>query len=103
MSREYLTREEAIGLLEELSAIPEEAARLLIADKEEARRIVNGIQKRVKWQQNKGERRLFKVLAGFMGGGLLGGALGGLLWLAIGGVLAAGLMLFLDKYESRKL
>ena len=47
------SREEAIKALERLSATPEEAARLLVADKDEQERIWKGIQERVKRQQKK--------------------------------------------------
>ena len=50
---ELITREEALTMLERLSATPDEAARLLVADQDEARRIVKGIQERCKRQQKK--------------------------------------------------
>jgi len=48
-----ITREDAIGMLERLSATPDEAARLLFADEQERRAIWKGIQERVKRQQRK--------------------------------------------------
>jgi len=50
-----ITKEEAISMLERLSATPEEAARLLVADITERRAIVKGIQERAKRQQKKWE------------------------------------------------
>ncbi|MBA7664490.1 hypothetical protein ES703_72551 [subsurface metagenome] len=48
-----ITKEEAIGFLERLSATPGEAARLLVADEQERRAIMKQIQERVKREQNK--------------------------------------------------
>lgn len=50
---QLITREEAISMLERLSATPEEAIRLLVADEEERRAIWKAIQERVKRQQRK--------------------------------------------------
>jgi len=48
-----ITKEEAIGMLERLSATPQEAARLLVTDEAERRAIWKGVQERVKREQNK--------------------------------------------------
>ncbi|GAH18631.1 unnamed protein product, partial [marine sediment metagenome] len=52
-AKKAISKEEAIGMLERLSATPQEAARLLVSDEEERRAIWRGIQERVKKEQNK--------------------------------------------------